>query len=57
MDLIKARLAVESLQSNLKDVVLELNQGRNSYELSLLLSNYINMALEELNRSSTIVER
>lgn len=57
MDLIKARLAVESLQSNLKDVVLELNQGRNSYELSLLLSNYINMALEELSRSSTIVER
>lgn len=57
LDLIKARLAVESLQSNLKDIVLELNQGRNSYELSLLLSDYVNTALEELSWVSTTIKR
>lgn len=57
LDLIKARLAVESLQSNLKDIVLELNQGRNTYELSLLLSDYVNTALEELSWVSTTIKR
>ncbi|EQA0897491.1 site-specific integrase [Escherichia coli] len=57
LDLIKARLAVESLQSNLKDVVRELSQGRSPSELVLLLSDYVNTALEELSSSSTIIER
>lgn len=56
LDLIRVRLAVESLQSNLKDVIFELNQGRSPSELSLLLSDYINMALEELTLASTTIE-
>jgi site-specific recombinase XerD len=56
LDLIRVRLAVESLQSNLKDVIFELNQGRSPSELSLLLSDYINMALEELSHASTPIE-
>ena len=57
LDLIKARLAVESLQSNLKDVVFELSQGRSPSELVLLLNDYVNTALKELSSSSTIIER
>ncbi|EKN3687220.1 TPA: site-specific integrase [Yersinia enterocolitica] len=57
LDLIKARLVIESLQSNLKDVVFELSQGRNPAELSLLLSNYVNVALEELSSTSIAIER
>lgn len=57
LDLIKAKLAVESLQSNLKDVVLELSQGRSPTELSILLGDYINLALEELSSASISTER
>lgn len=57
LDLIKARLAIESLQSNLKDVVFELGQGRSPSELSLLLSYYVNTTLEELSNASTAIER
>lgn len=57
LDLIKVRLAVESLQSNLKDVIFELNRGRSPSELSLLLSDCVNMALEELGKASTSIER
>nr|WP_154324829.1 hypothetical protein [Pantoea sp. 201603H] len=57
LDLIKVRLAIESLQSNLKDVVFELIQGRNPAELSLLLSDYINATLEELSMASIANKR
>lgn len=57
LDLIKAKLAVESLQSNLKDVALELSHGRSPTELSVLLSDYINLALEELGSASISIER
>tara|TARA_R110002094_G_scaffold34356_2_gene46752 strand:- start:810 stop:1037 length:228 start_codon:yes stop_codon:yes gene_type:complete len=57
LDLIKAKLAVESLQSNLKDVALELSHGRSPTELSVLLSDYINLALAELSSASISTER
>ncbi|VEB96828.1 Site-specific recombinase XerD [Cedecea lapagei] len=57
LDLIKARLVVESLQSNLKDVVFELSQGRSPSELTILLNNYVKTALEELSWVSTTIER
>ncbi|WP_219409974.1 hypothetical protein [Proteus terrae] len=47
-DLIKVRLAVESLQSNLKGVI---------FEPSLLLSGCVNMALEGLSKASISIER
>ena len=53
----RSYLVIESLQSNLKDVVFELSQGRNPAELSLLLSNYVNVALEELSSTSIAIER
>lgn len=57
LDLIKVRLAIESLQSNLKDVFFELIQGRSPAELSILLSDYINVALEELSSASTAIKQ
>jgi hypothetical protein len=57
LDLIKAKLAVESLQSNLKDVAIELSHGRSPTELSVLLSDYIDLALEELSSASISTER
>ncbi|WP_395488971.1 tyrosine-type recombinase/integrase [Cedecea davisae] len=57
LDLIKARLVVESLQSNLKDVVFELSQGISPSELTILLNNYVKTALEELSWVSTTIER
>ncbi|PQK74414.1 hypothetical protein CG428_13420 [Pantoea ananatis] len=56
-DLIRAKLAIESLQSNLKDVIFELNRGKSPSELSFLLNDYINTALEELSCASTTIER
>ncbi|HGH5397460.1 TPA: tyrosine-type recombinase/integrase [Raoultella planticola] len=56
LDLIKARQTVQSLQSNLKDISIELIQGGSPAELRILLSDYINIALEELNNSSSPIK-
>lgn len=56
LDLIKAKLAVESLQSNLKDIAIELRHGRSPSELSVLLLDYIDLALEELSSASISTE-
>jgi integrase len=57
LDLIKAKLAVESLQSNLKGIVLELSQGKSPIEQSVLLTDYINSALEDLSSVSISTDR
>lgn len=48
INLIKAKVAVESLQSNLKDALVELQQGKNPTEMTGLLVRYINATLEDL---------
>jgi hypothetical protein len=57
LHLIKAKRAVESLQSNLKDIILELDQGRSPTELCSLLRGYIDLTLEDLGKASISIER
>jgi hypothetical protein len=46
--LIKAKATVESLQSNLKYVLVEIKEIQNPIEISNLLTKYIDSVLEEL---------